>query len=141
MSLSHDPAGRKIADEEERRVAHFGSGHVALERRFFADVAKQRSHILHAPRRQRIDRPGADRVDSNVLLAKIGRQQVVVGLARRRIDARGRLDSVLAAPVPKKRLTPCAWPRVWDKSRQLHEGTKIPSSFQRELRGFYASRR
>ena len=64
-------AAARVAQQERRRVADFGRFDRAAQRRLLAHHAEDRREAADAGGRQRLHRPGGDRVDANVLGTEI----------------------------------------------------------------------
>ena len=89
--LAGDPAG-EIREQEGGDVAHLVGGHVAAQRRELFHEAEDLAEVADAGGRQRLDRPGGDRVDANALRTETRRQ-----VAHARLETRlGQAHDVVA---------------------------------------------
>ncbi len=82
MDLAGD-AARQVGEEIHRRVADLVDRHGAAQRRVVLVPAEDVAEVADAGRRQRLDRPGRDGVDADVLAAEVGGE-----IAHRRFQRR-----------------------------------------------------
>ena len=86
MDLAGD-AARQVGEQIDGGVADLVDGHVAAQRRVVLVPLQDVAEVADAGRRQRLDRPGRDRVDADVLAAEIGGEIAHRGFERRLGDA------------------------------------------------------